>query len=67
MTYNTGDIRECMYRYNSRNPEKIRAINKKACAKFYANNKEKYHAQYLYRAEWKYFCQMYLAVKKDFV
>ena len=59
--YNSNDIRDCIYRYRKRNPEKIKAIHKKAAAKYYQNNKAKFHAQYLYRAEWKQFCQMYEA------
>ena len=63
MTYYTEDLKGAIYRYRKSHPEKIKAIHQKSAAKYYKNNKEKFHAQYLYKAECKKFCQMYTAVE----
>ena len=61
--YNTNDIRDSIYRYRKAHPEKVREIHRKSALKYYRNNKEKFHAKYLYKAEWKKFCQMYDAME----
>ena len=65
MTYYTEDLKGAIYRYRKSHPEKIKAIHQKSAAKYYLNNKEKFHMNYLYKAECKKFGQMYAAFETD--